>query len=212
MNSIKIKKEKLKNIIPVLTDLYPTVICTLDHENAFQLLIATSLAAQCTDARVNIVTKELFKRYPDPYAFAIAKVEEVEEYIRSTGFYRNKAKNILSCSKNLVENYHGEVPVEMEELIKLAGVGRKTANVVRGTIFKIPSIIVDTHCIRLSNRIGLTTSKDPEVIEQELMKIVEKKHWTDLCHRFVYHGRAVCDARKPRCNECKVAPYCDFVN
>ena len=212
MATLKSKKQKTKDILPILFELYPDATCSLDYKNAFELTIATSLAAQCTDLRVNIVTKDLFARYPTPADLATADIFEVEEYIRTTGFFRNKAKNIVACSQRLVEVYGGEVPDNMEQLITLPGVGRKTANVVLAHIFNVPSVIVDTHCIRLSNRLGLTKNKEPEVIEQELMKCTEKKYWTDLCNRFVFHGRAVCDARKPKCDICDLREFCDWGN
>jgi endonuclease-3 len=173
-------------------------------------LIATQLAAQCTDARVNIVTKTLFNKYKDVHDFAKADLSELEQDIKSTGFYRNKALNIKNCCKMLIDEFEGVVPNNMESLLKLPGVGRKTANLVLGDIFGIPGIVVDTHAKRLTNRIGFTKNDDPTKIEMDLMKIIPEENWSKFCHQLVYHGRAVCDARKPRCGECKIKDYCDF--
>jgi endonuclease-3 len=170
------------------------------------------LAAQCTDQRVNIVTKDLFKKYTSVYDYANANPEELEEDIKSTGFYRNKARNIIKCCQKLIKDFEGKVPDTMEKLLTLPGVGRKTANVVLGNIYNKPGVIVDTHCKRLSNRIGLTNKEDPEKIEYDLMEILPEKDWTSFSNCLVYHGRAVCDARKPKCSQCNIAVYCDFFN
>jgi endonuclease-3 len=212
VKNIENLKNKAKRISEILFKTYPEATCSLEYKEPLELLIATMLAAQCTDERVNLVTKGLFKKYTSVYDYANANPEELEEDIRSTGFYRNKAKNIIGCCKKLIKNFGGKVPDNMEDLLSLPGVGRKTANVVLGNIYKIPGVIVDTHCKRLSKRIGLTEQEDPEKIEYALMKILRKEDWTAFSNSLVYHGRAVCDARKPKCTECPIAIYCDFFN
>ena len=202
------KKERALIVLDILKSAYPDVKCTLDYETPIQMLIATQLSAQCTDARVNIVTKTLFKKYKTVYDFANADYDELCEDIRSTGFYRNKAKNIISAAKRIIDVYGGEVPDTMEDLLTLAGTGRKTANLVLGDIFKKPAIVVDTHCIRLSNRIGLTKNSDPTKIESDLRKIIPPDESLDFCHRLVAHGRAVCTARKPDCENCQLCDIC----
>ena len=191
-----------------LAKLYPDAYCALEHQTPLQLLIATILSAQCTDVRVNMVTPSLFGRFPDAYAFAMAEPEQLEAYIQSTGFFRNKARNIIACCKELIEKHGGQVPGTMEELVALPGVGRKTANVILGNAFDVPGITVDTHVQRLSRRMGLTRANTPEKIEQDLMKLIPKKDWTMFSHRMIFHGRQVCSARKPRCDECTLAKYC----
>ena len=210
MRDIDELKEKVEKIIEILFKTYPDAVCSLDHTNPLELLISTILAAQCTDLRVNIVTKDLFVKYTSVYDYANCDISVLEEDIRSTGFYRNKAKNIVACCKMLIEKHNGVVPGTIEELVSLPGVGRKTANVVLGNIFGIPSIIVDTHCIRLSNRIGLTENEDPVKIEKDLMEIVPNAEWTKFSNCLVYHGRAICDAKKPKCEVCPIALYCKF--
>lgn len=202
------KKERVSLLIELMDKAYPEVKCSLNYSNPLEMLIATQLSAQCTDARVNIVTEKLFERYKTVYDYANADIEELQEYIRSAGFYKNKSKNIISCCKRLIEVYGGEVPDTMEALTSLAGTGRKTANLVLGDIFGKPAVVVDTHCIRLSNRIGLVKDKDPVKIEMELKKIVPPEKQLRLCHQFVYHGRACCTARKPGCAVCPIAPAC----
>ena len=177
-----------------------------------QLLIATILAAQCTDERVNIVTKDLFKKYKTVYDFANANPEELEQDIKSTGFYRNKTKNIIGCCQKLIKEHSGKIPNNMEDLVALPGVGRKTANVVLSNIYGIPGVIVDTHCIRLSNRIGLTENEDPVKIENDLMEIIPHKDWAKFSNNLVYHGRAICDARKPKCEICSISKHCGSFN
>jgi len=194
----------------ILDEYYPMVTCTLDYENPLQLLLATQLAAQSTDVQVNIVTKDLFRKYRTMEDYAGANIEELEGVIHSTGFYHNKAKNLKACCMKLLTDFHGQVPATMDELISLPGVGRKTANVVLGTIFKVPGIIVDTHAGRLSRRMGLTVHEDPAMVEQDLMKLLPKKYWTIFSHRLVAHGRAICNARKPLCQQCNVRPYCVY--
>lgn len=204
------RQEKILIIRERLTALYPDTECTLVYEDPFQLLIATQLAAQCTDARVNIVTKTLFKKYPTVESFANAELSELEQDIKSTGFYHNKAKNIIGCAKKLLSDFNGEVPKTMEELLSLPGTGRKTANLVLGDAFGIPGIVIDTHAKRLSGRLGLTKEETPEKIEKDLMKFTPKDYWTMLGHHFVDHGRAVCDARKPKCGECTLSDVCSY--
>lgn len=212
MKNIDSLKNKAKKISSTLFKIYPEATCSLDYERPLELLIATMLAAQCTDARVNIVTKDLFRKYTSVYDYAGANPEELEQDIKSTGFYRNKAKNIIDCCKRLIKDFEGKVPDNMEDLLSLPGVGRKTANVVLGNIYGIPGVIVDTHCKRLSNRMGLTDKEDPEKIEFDLMQIIPRKEWTQFSNSLVYHGRAICDARKPKCEQCPVAQFCDFFN
>ena len=209
--SIKNKKERAARVILLLKEAYPNSDCTLDYKEPLQLLIATQLAAQCTDARVNLVTPALFKKYPDVYAFAAADELELREMIHSTGFYKNKAKNIIGCCRKLISDFDGRVPDTMDELLMLPGVGRKTANLILGDIFNKPSIVVDTHATRLSNRLGFTKEKDPYKIELDLLKIIEPEEQTDFCHRLVDHGRAVCSARSPKCDVCPLNPVCPKV-
>lgn len=188
---------------------YPEVHCALVHSNAFQLLVATILSAQCTDVRVNIVTPALFARFPTAFELAEADLSDVEELIRSTGFFRAKAKNLVAAARKLVELHRGEVPRDLDALTKLPGVGRKTANVVLGTAYGIPSgIVVDTHVKRLSTRMGLTESKTPEAIEQDLIAALPRDSWIDFSHRLITHGRAICTAAKPKCEACSLDSIC----
>ena len=180
----------------------------LEYGNAWQLLFATILSAQCTDERVNIVTRSLFVKYPDLHAFANADLKELEEDIRSTGFYHNKAKNLISCAKALLEEHNGIVPSDIDELTSLAGVGRKTANVVRGNIYGIPSIVVDTHVGRIARRLGLSKNTDPEKVEYDLMKKIPKDHWIAINTQFITLGRRICRSRKAECEKCPLAGYC----
>jgi endonuclease-3 len=182
--------------------------CYLNHENPWQLLIATMLSAQCTDARVNIVTENLFKKYLSVSDFANADLKELEQDIHSTGFYHNKAKNIIACMRELLYEYHGEVPSDLEQLTALAGVGRKTANVIRTHIFNIPSVVVDTHVKRISNRLKLTTNDDPVKIEFDLMKEIPKDHWSRINTQFIAFGREVCKSQNPKCELCHLQKYC----
>ena len=201
--------KKIMAILDALDREYGTdYVCYLNHENAWQLLIATMLSAQCTDARVNVVTKDLFVKYPNVQAFADADLKELEKDIHSTGFYHNKAKNIIACCKTLVEKYEGEVPSDIESLTSLAGVGRKTANVIRGNIFNEPSIVVDTHVKRISNKLGFTKESDPVKIEFDLMKKLPKDHWI-LCNiHLIRLGRTICKAPTPKCEECCLKELC----
>lgn len=201
--------KRIKEILDRLDKEYGTeYVCYLNHENAWQLLIAVILSAQCTDARVNIVTKDLFQKYDSLEKFANANLEELEQDIKSTGFYRNKAKNIIACAKRLVYEFHGEVPSTIEELTSLAGVGRKTANVIRGNIYNEPSIVVDTHVKRISRRLGFTKETDPEKIEYELMKVLPKDHWILYNIQIITFGRNICFARSPKCEECFLQDLC----
>ncbi len=203
------EKARITDILKRIDEYYGTdVICYLEHTNAWQLLIATILSAQCTDARVNMVTKELFKRYPTPETLAQADVQEVESIIHSLGFYSAKARNIVACSRRIVEVFGGEVPSSIEDLTSLAGVGRKTANVVRGNIFGEPSIVVDTHVKRISGKLGLTKNTDPEKIESDLMQYLPKEHWIRYNMQIITHGRQICTARSPKCSECFLSDLC----
>ena len=205
------KKERALLIIERLEEEYPDAICSLNYTTPHELLIATQLSAQCTDARVNIVTKPLFERYKSVDDFAEADYDELCEYIRSAGFYRNKAKNIIACCQRLRDVYGDEVPDNMEDLLTLAGTGRKTANLILGDVFGKPAVVVDTHCIRITNRMGLTTNKTPEKIEQDLKKLLPPEKSSDFCHRLVLHGRALCSARKADCERGPVADVCKKV-
>ncbi len=206
------KKQKVIEILSIFDQLYPEAMCSLEYETPLQLLISTQLAAQCTDARVNLVAKDLYKKYKSAEDFAKAELSELEQDIKSTGFYRNKAKNIIACCKILVEKYNGRIPDNMEELLQLPGVGRKTANLVLYEIYGIQGVVVDTHAKRLSNHIGLTKNQDPEKIEYDLQKIIPKNRWADFCHLLVFHGREICNARKPDCENCKISNLCNFYN
>lgn len=203
------KKIRVTKILEALDREYgKEYICYLNHETPWQLLIAVILSAQCTDARVNLVTADLFKKYDSVNKFAEANLNELERDIHSLGFYHMKAKNIISCCKDLVETYNGEVPRTIEELTKLAGVGRKTANVIRGNIYNEPSIVVDTHVKRISKKLGLAKSDDPEKIEYELMEILPKEHWILWNIQIITLGRSICVARNPKCQECFLQDLC----
>ena len=203
------KQERALEIISRLKRMYPKAKCSLDFTNPFELLIATILSAQSTDARVNIVTKSLFRKYPDAATMARATQPAMERDVRQTGFFRNKAKAVIACSKAIVEKHGGEVPDTMEALTALPGVGRKTANVVLSNAFKKPvGIVVDTHVTRVSGRLGLTSNTDAVKIEEDLMKLIPQKEWTAFSHRLIAHGRAVCVARKPLCAECALNDVC----
>ena len=205
-------KDRVLGVLNLLDEHYGTMKCYLNHENPWQLLIATILSAQCTDDRVNIVTESLFKKYTSIKDFAEADLIELEKDIRPTGFYHNKAKNIKLCCQQLLSQFGGEVPSDIDDLTSLAGVGRKTANVVRGHIYNIPSVVVDTHVKRISNLIGFTKSQDPVKIEFDLMKILPKEHWIRYNTQVIAHGRKVCIARRPKCNECFLIDYCKGSN
>ncbi len=203
--------QRVAEICSRLDEEYPDVNCALHHQNPFQLLVATILSAQCTDVRVNMVTPALFERYPSPKILAEARAEELQKLIRSTGFFRNKAKNLMGAAKKMVSSFKGNVPESMEELLSLPGVARKTANVVLGTAFGISDgVVVDTHVKRLSNRLGLTHQKDPTKIEKDLMKELPRKRWILFSHQLIHHGRRVCKARSPQCGECALNNLCPY--
>ena len=203
-------RERAVQVLDRLKEAYPTARCSLDFVNPLHLMVSTILAAQCTDDRVNIVTPSLFKKYKMPRDYAEAPEGEIEEAIRTCGFFRQKAKNIRNACRTIIDRFGGKVPGTMEELLQLDGVGRKTANVILGECFKTPGIIVDTHCTRLAQRLGFTKNDDPAKIEQDLMKIVPQPEWTTFSHCLVFHGRAVCNARAPRCSVCPVNELCPF--
>ncbi len=205
---LEARKKKVRSIIRILKRLYPEAGCTLDHRDPFQLYVSTVLSAQCTDERVNQVTPKLFKRFPSPEALAAAPLSEIEEIIRPTGFFRNKAKNIKAGARVIAEQFGGKMPRTMEELLKIPGTGRKTANVILGDGFGIPGIVVDTHVKRLSKRLGLTKHTDPVKIEADLCAVIPKSQWIAIGHLFMYHGRAVCTARKPACDHCALRKHC----
>ncbi|GAA0127283.1 endonuclease III [Clostridium sp. CTA-19] len=205
-------KKTRDEVLKILSEVYAGVTCGLTFNSPFELLISTILSAQCTDERVNIVTKELYKDYNTPEAIVKLTEEELGEKIRSCGFYRNKSKNIIGCCKMLLEKYDGKVPSEMEELIKLPGVGRKTANVVMSNAYGKPAIAVDTHVFRLSNRIGIAKGKNVEEVEEKLMKNIPKDMWSDAHHYLIWHGRKICNARKPKCETCPIIQYCEYYN
>ena len=202
------KKERVIEAVNRLEKLYPDAICSLEYKDAFQLLIATRLSAQCTDARVNMVTPELFRHFPNAESMAKAEISEVEELIKTCGLYKTKAKDLIGISKMLCERYDGKVPDTIEELTKLPGVGRKTANLICGDIYKKPAVVTDTHFIRICKRLGFTKVTDPYKVEMEMVKLLPKDKSSDFCHRIVLHGRSVCTARKAECNKCVLAEIC----
>jgi endonuclease III len=198
-----------RQVARALKRAYPDAKCALNHQDPYQLLVATILSAQCTDTRVNMVTPELFRRFPDPAHLAQAPPDELEDLIRSTGFFRAKARSLLAMAGQLVEQYRGKIPTRLAGLTALSGVGRKTANVVLGTAFGIASgVVVDTHVTRLARRLGLSKSKTPEQIEKDLMQLIPRSGWVDLSHRLIHHGRRICLARRPRCDACSLADIC----
>jgi endonuclease-3 len=201
-------KGRTRAVAERLAEAYPEAICELDHTNAFELLAATILSAQCTDARVNMVTPALFARYPDPQTLAGADPTELEEIIRSTGFFQTKAKNLIGMAQGLLDRYDGEVPTELDDLVTLPGVGRKTGNVVRSVVFDLPGLAVDTHVGRLSRRLGLTEQDDPVKVEHELGSFLPPAEWGPFSLRTILHGRRVCDAKKPRCADCVLEDLC----
>lgn len=206
-------KEKVSAIIEILKQRYPDAVCALVFEKDYELMISVRLSAQCTDARVNMITPALFAAYPTLEAMANADIADVENYVRSCGFYKHKARDIVLACQMLLSDYNGKVPGTMEELLKLPGVGRKTANLLLGDIYKVPgSVVCDTHCIRICGRLGLSTGKEPEKVEQQLRKILPPEESSDFCHRIVMYGREICTARNPRCGECPLSIYCKEVN
>src|SRR5271157_1667114 len=201
--------ERIAEILRRLEATYPEAECALHHRNAWELLVATILSAQCTDARVNMVTPELFRKFPTPKAMAEASLTAIEEEIRSTGFYHNKAKSISGAAKKIVGEFGGRVPKTMAELLTVPGAARKTANVVLGVAYKIAEgVVVDTHVLRISKRLGLTQATDPKKVEQDLMRIIPKDHWIQFSHELIHHGRQICMARKPRCVDCPLETLC----
>ncbi len=200
--------QRVAGVVAALKAAYPKALCALHYDKDYELMISVRLSAQCTDARVNLVTPALFARFPTLDAFAGADVAEVEDYVRSCGFYRHKAQDIVLACRMLRDEYGGRVPDSMEALLRLPGVGRKTANLLLGDLYGRPAVVCDTHCIRICGRLGLTTGKDPAKVEQQLWKILPPEESSDFCHRLVLHGRAVCDARKPDCGRCTLAPFC----
>lgn len=203
-------KKEVKEILDLLSELHPNAHCELVHSSPFELLIATILSAQCTDVRVNIVTEELFKKYNTPEDFKNLSIEEIEKEIKTCGLYKSKAKKIKETSSILVDKYNSELPDTLEELITLPGVGRKTAGVVLSNAFGISAIAVDTHVFRVSNRIGIVKEKTPEKTEFALMKAIEKERWTHSHHLLIFHGRRICKARKPECENCNIREYCNY--
>ena len=201
---------KVTNILSALKELYPDALCALHFDKDYELMIAVRLSAQCTDARVNLVTPALFAKYPTLEAFAAADVGDVEEMVRSCGFYKHKARDIVLACQMLLSDYHGRVPDNMEDLLKLPGVGRKTANLLLGDIYHKEAYVCDTHCIRICGKLGLSHGKDPQKVEMQLRKVIPPEESSDFCHRIVLHGRAVCTARNPKCSQCTLAPFCDF--
>ena len=200
--------ERVAGIIEALKVAYPDALCALHYQKDYELMIAVRLSAQCTDARVNLVTPALFERFPTLDDFADADIAEVEEYVRTCGFYRHKARDIVLACQMLRSDFDRKVPDNMEDLLKLPGVGRKTANLLLGDIYHQPAVVCDTHCIRIANKLGLAKGKDPVKVEQQLWKVLPKEETSDFCHRIVLHGRAVCTARSPKCDQCTLAPYC----
>jgi endonuclease-3 len=209
---IWLNKKNIKAVLQILSETYAGAKCGLDFTNHFELLVSTILSAQCTDERVNIVTKEIYTQYNTPEAMITLSQQELGEKIKSCGFFNNKSKNILAATKLILEKHKGQVPSTMEELMELNGVGRKTANVVLSNAFGIPAIAVDTHVFRVSKRIGLASGKNVEEVEEQLMKNIPKKMWSDAHHYIIWHGRKICKARKPNCEVCPIAPYCEFLN
>lgn len=204
------KAKKALLAVEALKKDYPDAICSLNAGNEFELLVATRLSAQCTDARVNLVTPALFERYKTLEDYASADLEDVENYVRSCGFYHTKAKDIIGMAKDIIKRFGGKVPDNIEDLTSLPGVGRKTANLICGDIYKKPAVVADTHLIRITNLLGLVNTKNPEKVEKELKKILPPDESNDFCHRCVLHGRAVCVARRPKCEVCSMADFCDF--
>ena len=203
-------EQKVQSIIEILKDRYPDPVCALQYKKDYELMISVRLAAQCTDARVNMITPALFAAYPTLEAMAAANISDVEEYVRSCGFYKHKARDIVLACQMLLQEYDGKVPATMEQLLRIPGVGRKTANLLLGDLYAVPgSVVCDTHCIRISGRLGLTDgSKEPEKVEQQLRKILPPEESSDFCHRIVLFGREICTARNPKCFDCPLAPLC----
>lgn len=204
-------KQEVRQLIEALREEHPNAVCELNFNSTFELLVAVILSAQCTDKRVNIVTEKLFKKYNTPAQFATMDIQELEKMIYSCGFYHNKAKNIISCAKDIVDRFDGVVPNEIDQLVTLAGVGRKTANVVYAVGFGGQAIAVDTHVLRVSNRLGLASSTNPLVVEKFLMKVIPKENWSEFHHLLIHHGRYTCSSQRPKCDECKIQKYCNYI-
>ncbi len=204
------KKERVCAAISELKKIYPEAVCSLNYSKPYELLIATRLSAQCTDARVNIVTKELFKKYPTLQSFADADLEELESYVRPCGFYRTKAKSIKEMAISIISDFGGEVPDTMEKLTSLSGVGRKTANLILGDVYGKPAVVTDTHCIRITGRLGFTDNTEPRKVEKDLREIIPPEEGSDFCHRLVNFGREICKARNPMCDICTLKNICRF--
>lgn len=207
------KEQKVRAILDILQDRYPDPVCALRYEKDYELMIAVRLSAQCTDARVNQVTPGLFAAYPTLEAMAGASIEDVENHVRSCGFYRHKARDIVLACQMLLSDYGGKVPGTMEDLLRLPGVGRKTANLLLGDLYRVPgSVVCDTHCIRICGKLGLSKGKEPEKVEQQLRKILPPEESSDFCHRVVLFGRDICTARSPKCGQCPLSPFCPEAN
>ena len=204
------KKEIARLAVLELEKLYPDASCTLDYTKPYELMFAARLAAQCTDARVNVVTKTLFKKYPTLEAFANADISELEQDVKPCGFYHNKAKSLKEMASQLINDFGGEVPDNMEDLLKLSGIGRKTANLMLGDVFGKPAMVTDTHCIRITGRLGLTKNKEPAKVEKDLVKLIPPGVSSDFCHRTVEFGRDICNARKPKCEKCPLSTFCKY--
>ena len=211
-DELRTRKSRARSVIRQLKKIFPVAECALHHESAFQLLVATILSAQCTDERVNMATPELFRKYPDAAALKASTQKAVEKIVKPLGFFRNKATNIRAMAARLVDEFNGEIPQDIDKLVSLPGVGRKTASVVLGTWYGIPSgVVVDTHVRRISNLLGLTDSQNPEIIERHLMAIIPQKEWIEYSHRIIYHGRQTCIARRPQCADCGLLKWCPRV-
>lgn len=209
---VKERRSRVGKVIRRLKKEFPEAECALNHDSAFQLLVATILSAQCTDVRVNMTTPELFEKYPDAARLAAASQSAVEKIVKPLGFFRNKASNIRAMAQSLIDEFDGQVPQDIDELVQLPGVGRKTASVVLGTWYGVPSgVVVDTHVKRISNLLGLTTSSNPEIVERDLMSVLPKKEWIEYSHRIILHGRKTCIARRPQCSDCVLLSVCPRV-
>lgn len=206
------EKDNIKKVLDILSETYKGAKCGLEHKSSYELLVSTILSAQCTDERVNIVTKELYKEHNTPEKMVILNESELGDKIKSCGLYKNKSKNILAASRDILTKFHGKVPNTMEELVSLPGVGRKTANVVLSNAFGVPAIAVDTHVFRVSNRIGIAEGKNVDEVEKQLRENIPKEMWSDAHHYIIWHGRKICKARKPQCEKCPIASYCEDYN
>lgn len=206
------EKDNIKKVLDILSETYEGAKCGLEYKSPYELLVSTILSAQCTDERVNIVTKELYKEYNTPEKMVILSESELGDKIKSCGLYKNKSKNILAAARDILTKFHGKVPNTMEQLVSLPGVGRKTANVVLSNAFGVPAIAVDTHVFRVSNRIGIAEGKNVDQVEKQLRENIPREMWSDAHHYIIWHGRKICKARKPECEKCPIAPYCQYYN